>query len=458
MTTSNAKFSLVRISLVTALALSLIASVGFVSLSSTSTAQQQQKKHVVLTAMLDDQGDPPRLLNMLFQPALQELRARHPDIDIQLDYRPIPYLNLHTQFLKAVTNQTPVDILTVDRIWLGEFVEKGLLTDITGRANSWGRQKDWYQANWDGGVYNDKLYGIWTVVDVRGIWYWKDLLNKSGVDPNSLKTWDGYITSAKKLNAILRPQGIEGVHLIAAGHSPDMSFYPYLWMLGGEIIKLKSGHPTKGTYWFPAYNNTEGVKALGFIKAQVDAGIKPQREHFWGKEFFNRKFAVMLEALQNHVRDDYNITTPEKVQEFEQKVGFLPMFPVPHAGNNSATLMGGWLLSVPEISKNKDLAWELITIIEEPKILAPMHEKYGLLPTQIPIGEGPYAAKLNQTIPYYDKLISMISIGHSRPNIPEYPQIADNIKQAIDEVYFGVKEPKQALDEAAAKSAKVLGW
>ena len=116
MTTSNSKFSLVRISLVTALALILIASVGFVGLSSTSTAQQ--KKQVVLTAMLDDQGDPPRLLNMLFQPALQELRARHPDIDIQLDYRPIPYLNLHTQFLKAITNQTPVDILTVDQIWL----------------------------------------------------------------------------------------------------------------------------------------------------------------------------------------------------------------------------------------------------------------------------------------------------------------------------------------------------
>ena len=456
MTTSSAKFSLVHISLVTALSLSLVASVGFVGLSSTSAAQQ--KKHVVLTAMLDDQGDPPRLLNMLFQPALQELRARHPDIDIQLDYRPIPYLNLRTQFLEAITNQTSVDILTVDQIWLGEFVEKGLLTDLTERANTWGRQKDWYQANWDGGVYNDKFYGIWTVVDVRGIWYWKDLLNKSGVAPDSLKTWDGYIASAKKLNAVLRPQGTEGVHLIAAGHSPDMSFYPYLWELGGEITKLKSGHPTKGVYWFPEYNSTEGVKALEFIKAQVDAGIKPQREHFWGKEFFNRKFAVMLEALQNHVRDDYNVTTPDKVEEFEQKVGFLPMFPVPHAGNDIATLMGGWLLSVPEISKNKDLAWELITIIEEPKILAPMHEKYGLLPTQIPIGEGPYAAKLNQTIPYYEDLISMIPIGHSRPNIPEYPQIADNIKQAIDEVYFGVKEPKQALEEAAAKSAKALGW
>jgi hypothetical protein len=28
-------------------------------------------------------------------------------------------------------------------------------------------------------------------------------------------------------------------------------------------------------------------------------------------------------------------------------------------------------------------------------------------------------------------MISMIPIGHSRPNIPESPQIADNIKQAI---------------------------
>ena len=408
--------------------------------------------------MLDDQGDPPRLLNMLFQPALQELRGRHPDIDIQLDYRPLPYLNLRTQFLKAIANQTPVDILTVDQIWLGEFAEKGLLKDLTEHANALGRQKDWYQANWDGGVYNDKLYGIWTVVDVRGIWYWKDLLDKSGVDPNSLKTWDGYIASAKKLNAILRPQGIEGVHLVAAGHSPDMSFYPYLWELGGEIIKLKSGHPTKGVYWFPAYNSTEGVKALEFIKDQVAAGIKPQREHFWGKEFFNRKFAVMLEALQNHVRDDYNVITPDKVEEFEQKVGFLPMFPVPNEASNSATLMGGWLLSVPEISKNKDLAWELITIILEPRILTPMHEKYGLLPTQIPIGEGPYAERLNQTIPYYDKLISMIPIGLSRPNIPEYPQIADNIKQALDEIYIGAKEPKQAPEEAAAKSAKALGW
>jgi multiple sugar transport system substrate-binding protein len=305
----------------------------------------------------------------------------------------------------------------------------------------------------DGTVYNDRIYGIWAWTDVRGIWYWKDLLGQAGVDPNSLKTWDGYIASAKKLNSVLRPQGIEGIHLTGASHSPDI-WYPYLWMLGGYIIEPRDGHPTEGVYWFPAYNSSEGVRALEFIKSQVEAGIKPQEEHLWGEEFLDRKFAVMIEALQHHIP----LSTPEKRMEFEQKVGFIPMFPVPNLNNKSATLMGGWALSIPSTSVHKDLAWELITTILEPKILAPYLAAHANLPTQIPIGEGNYSQAANNTIPYYSHLIDMIENGYNRPNIPEYPPIAEHIKQALDDVYHGLKEPKQALDEAAAKSAKVLGW
>ena len=105
------------------------------------------------------------------------------------------------------------------------------------------------------------------------------------------------------------------------------------------------------------------------------------------------------------------------------------------------------------------MAWELITLVVQPKILAPFHQQYGLLPTQIDIGEKPpYSTQLNQTVPYYNQLISMLELQGTRPNIPEYPEIAAHIKEAIDQVYNGTKEPKQALDEAAAKSAKALGW
>ena len=54
---------------------------------------------------------------------------------------------------------------------------------------------------------------------------------------------------------ILRPYGIEGMHLVGASHAPDM-FYPYLWMLGGEIFEMKNGHPKHGSYWFPTFNSS----------------------------------------------------------------------------------------------------------------------------------------------------------------------------------------------------------
>ena len=109
----------------------------------------------------------------------------------------------------------------------------------------------------------------------RGMWYWKDLLNKPGIVSLILwKTWDGYITSARKINSVLGPMGISGVVLVGLNYSPDI-WYPYLWMLLGHIVMKKMDTREKGGYWFPAYNSTAGVKVLEFIKEQIDAGIKP---------------------------------------------------------------------------------------------------------------------------------------------------------------------------------------
>ncbi|MFZ0895922.1 MAG: hypothetical protein WAZ77_15615 [Candidatus Nitrosopolaris sp.] len=120
-------------------------------------------------------------------------------------------------------------------------------------------------------------------------------------------------------------------------------------------------------------------------------------------------------------------------------------------------MMGGWELAIPQTSKNKDLAWELLTIMVDSKIIGPWLEQNGFLPTQKSLGSGLQSAQLNQTIPYYNKMNSMILTGHGRPNVSEYPQIADHIRLAIEEVYYGIKEPKQALDDAACKGFRMVG-
>ncbi|MGA6989408.1 MAG: extracellular solute-binding protein [Nitrososphaeraceae archaeon] len=418
-----------------------------------SVSGTQEDSEITLTILFNEIVTSPNAGKHLIDNALKVLR-NETDAAINVNYVEFQSDNsTRDQIIRLLSNQTPIDIITVDQIWLGELAQKGLLTDLTNYTTQrWNRDgnEEWYFGNWEGGKSQGRIYGIWAWTDVRGIWYWKDMLEEAGVVPESLKTWNGYITAAKKLNSVLNAKGIQGVHLTGANHSPDL-FYPYLWMLGGDILQQREGHPTKGNYWFPAFNSSAGLKALSFIQDQVNAGINPQKEHRWGEEFIDREFAVMIEG-------SWMPTKFVPLQDFEQRIGFLPMFPVPSEDNQTSTLMGGWEFSIPITSTHKDLAWKLLTLMLEPKILAPWLVEHRLLPTQVAIGEGDSRIEASTLFPYYDEMISVIPFAGFRPNIPEYPQIAHYIKEALDAVYYDTKDPMEALDDAATKSANVLGW
>jgi multiple sugar transport system substrate-binding protein len=428
-------------------------SFALVPSNQSTSALSVDKTNVTLRGLFNVQVDPGRW-NQLLQPALDELNRRHPDMNIELEYIEFHYLSgTRNQILDRLSNGESVDIISVDQIWLGEFAQRGLIENLTQKFEEWGRMSDLYEPNLDGSVYNGTLYGLWLWTDVRGMWYWKDMLQEAGVDPESLRTWDGYISAAVKLNDFFGDRVTQGVHLVGAPHDPDM-WYPYLWMLGGEILELRGGHPTKGGYWFPSYNSSQGVEAMEFLKRQVDAGIKPQKEHSWGLEFANRTFPVMIEGswmLSAFPRESY--------PTLEQEVGFIPMFPVPNQTISTSTMMGGWELAIPTTSQHSDLAWELITIIAQPEILGPFLQEMGFLPTQRTLGEGQFSEQSRASIPYFEEMVSMILNGRGRPNIAEYPEIAEHIHQAIQQVYNGsAASSKDALDIAAAKSAQALGW
>jgi multiple sugar transport system substrate-binding protein len=424
---------------------------SFTLVPSNQSSTVLDKTNVTLRGLFTDLGAPGRWIQLL-QPALDELNTRHPDMNIELEYTDFLYNETRSQILNRISNGDPIDIVSVDQIWLGEFAGKGLLKNLTDEFEQWGRMSDLYEANLDGCVYNNTLYGLWLWTDVRGMWYWKDMLQEAGIDPESLKTWDGYTSAAVQLDEFFGDRVVQGVHLVGASHDLDM-WYPYLWMLGGEILELREGHPTKGVYWFPSYNSSEGVRAMEFLKRQVDAGIQPQERPYLENAFANRNFSVML--ADSAMPGSF---PKESWPMLEQALGFIPMFPVPNQTIPTSTMMGGWELSIPSTSQNSDLVWELITIMAQPEMLTPFLQQYGYLPTQKVIGDGPFSEPLKQSVPYFEEMISMIPYGRSRPNIPEYPEIAEHIHQAIQQVYNGSASPEDALNTAAAKSIGSLGW
>ena len=56
------------------------------------------------------------------------LKAKYPELEIRVSYTILPYNDAREHMLEAMSN-TNIDLISVDQIWLGEFAEKGYLTD-----------------------------------------------------------------------------------------------------------------------------------------------------------------------------------------------------------------------------------------------------------------------------------------------------------------------------------------
>lgn len=83
---------------------------------STLSFAQQEKKQIVLTAMLDELGQVGKKerWQLLFGNALNELKTRHPGLDIKIEFIEFPGNESRLQILSALTNKSSVDIISVD--------------------------------------------------------------------------------------------------------------------------------------------------------------------------------------------------------------------------------------------------------------------------------------------------------------------------------------------------------
>jgi hypothetical protein len=82
-----------------------------------------QKESVKLTAIFDGAEDKARW-DKLVNAALERLEQRHPNLNFQIDYTLMgAYAKERAYMLNTLGNNTSVDLISIDQIWLGEFVE-----------------------------------------------------------------------------------------------------------------------------------------------------------------------------------------------------------------------------------------------------------------------------------------------------------------------------------------------
>ena len=92
----------------------------------------QQRKEVTLSAMLT--GD---RWNGLLQEQNVGLKLPIRDIDLKIVPTIMPYEESRSKISDSIRNRDPVDIISLDQVWLGGFADTGMLADLSNRSDVW---------------------------------------------------------------------------------------------------------------------------------------------------------------------------------------------------------------------------------------------------------------------------------------------------------------------------------
>ncbi|MGC5020722.1 extracellular solute-binding protein [Micromonospora sp. DT47] len=344
------------------------------------------------------------------------------------------------------------DVIAVDGIWVGEFVQAGYLKPLSEVA---GDQAD----KWEGwsqipdsvqglGSFEDKRYGIPLGTDGRVLYYNKKLFAQAGLPADwQPKSWQEILDAGTKLKALPGVTPIQINAGTAMGEATSMQgALPLLVGAGGEIWadgKWAGGNqPVKDVLDF--YTKVYGG-GLGDPKLQQEA--KGRDKSF--AEFAAGKIGILAEG-------DYfwrSVINPEdgiaKMADRDTSVGYA-MIPAkqPGAGlrgQDFVSMSGGGVRVLNPNSKYPSQAFEL---------LAFMHSAEGVKAELA--GEARISARtdVNKEVLAGEPMLTFVAekvlpVTAYRPPLAVYPQVSVALQEATAAAASG-----KSVDEAATTYQK----
>ena len=342
------------------------------------------------------------------------------------------------------------DVLTIDGIWLGEFVQAGYLkplTEIVGDQiqdwEGWGQIPEAVQGNM---VFEDVRYGVPTGTDGRVIYFNKDLFEQAGLPADWQPTsWDEVLEAARTLKEMPDVIPLQLNAGTAMGEATTMQgILPLLVGTGGVVYEEDAqqwmGASPQLQRVLDLYATIYGDEQLGDPQLQIR---QDGRDRSF-QEFAEGRIAMLLEG-------DYfwrDVINPDGIAPMEQRdevVGWA-MIPAasPGAGINGqdfVSMSGGSGRVLNPNTEHPEEAWTLLQFMNSQEATAEL------------VADQPRITQredVNGEVLSGDPLLSFIAdevlpVTAYRPPLAEYPQVSVALQEATEQVVTGT-----APEEAAA--------
>ena len=286
-----------------------------------------------------------------------------------------------------------------------------------------------------------KTIGFPALVDNISLIYNKTVFDAAGVDyPTDEWTWDDFRDAAKELtDASTETYGY--AYSVSGSEETTWQFWPHLWQNGGEI--LSDDQKTA------AFASDAGVEALTFLR---DMAVDDQSVYL---DQTDTKFAQLFAADRigmmtsgpwqlydlNTAKTDYGVTVLPGTDGDHQTVSGPDIWALLDTGDANENYWSyeflKWLTAAEQ-----DLKWNVA---------------FGNLPLRTSEIDTPEFQAQVEALPGLDIMAAnSVNAVNARPTVPGYVGLSEAIGSAISKVLQGEGEPKQALEDAAAKADEAL--
>ncbi len=364
----------------------------------------------------------------------------HPEIEIVKEVTPFEDYLKKIQI--ASVSGRGADIYHVYSLWGVELVKSGIL-DAPPQAVKNDVRKNYVPVAVNGVTINGDIWGIPTEIDNYALVYNKRLLREGGYSEPP-KTWDELVEMAKKLTKFDSNGNIKqyGFTFLAGWESAVVHpFLAMLWSNGGEFLSAD--------FKKALFNSPQGVEAL-------DAQLKLFHEKgtdvngsVW--DFPNGNIAMMVMAPW----DENNLKTTMGERYADVGVAPIPVMKKP------ATSLYTWFAGVGKSSKHKKEAWDflmwLTAQVQGPNQTTRMGDylaqRVGAIPSR-KIDTENHPKELNDQ--YTATFIRELKNSIVEPNVAQGAEIKIILMNEIMAAWYGKKDARAALDDAASQINAIL--
>ncbi|WP_444844517.1 sugar ABC transporter substrate-binding protein [Duganella caerulea] len=363
---------------------------------------------------------------------MPEFERTHPGVRVEVQQ--LPWTAAHEKLLTAFAGEVMPDIFQLGNTWVPEFKAIGALRALDGEVatSQHVTRADYFPGIWDTNIVDGKLWGVPWYVDTRVMFYRRDMLARAGY-AKPPQTWEDWM---KAMTAIKRIVGPDNYAILL----PSDEFEPLLALALQQDEPLLRDGGRYGNFRTPGFRRS--LQLYADMYAQKLAPL-------------NRITNVYHEFGMGYV--SFYISGPWNMGEFKRRLpadqqdSWMTAI-LPGPSGPAASVAGGSSLVLAASSKHQREGWQLIEYLSRTDTMARFHELTGDLPPRRSNWSHPRLAEDKYAQAFGEQLERV----KPAPKVPEWEQIATEMRLVTERVTHGELTVDQAAAELDAKADHIL--